>query len=103
MGFPQPSKLGHLIRLSNMEINYLYELLPDTEVLLALEPEELAGYILQHLNSLPKNGTMSSILNRYNYSLRSYFTSYPEEKIGDIVEAVMEAWIWLEREGLIAP
>lgn len=86
-----------------MEISYLHELLPDPETLLALEPEELAGFILQHLNSLPKNGTMSSLLNSHNYSLASYLEGYPRVYLNRIQEAIMEAWIWLENEGLIAP
>ncbi|MCZ6759533.1 MAG: hypothetical protein O7D29_04025 [Gemmatimonadetes bacterium] len=31
----------------------LYEILPDPDTVLELEPEELAGYLLEHLNTLP--------------------------------------------------
>ena len=41
----------------------IYELLPDPEALLALEPEELAGVIIQYLNS---PSCRQGHLNRYN-------------------------------------
>lgn len=75
--------------------------LPDPEALLDLEPEELAGYLLEYLNSLPEDE--QSKLNRYNFSLRQTFKEYPPEYQDEISKALMEAWIWLEREGLLAP
>jgi hypothetical protein len=41
-------------------------MIPNAEDLLALEPEELAGVLLEHLNSLDER---SPSLNRYNFSL----------------------------------
>ena len=78
----------------------LYSLLPDPEALLALEPEELAGVVLQYLNSCDSN---SGQLNRYNFSLPHTVQQYPEQYRGRISKALMEAWVWLEREGLLAP
>lgn len=77
----------------------IYELVPDVEALLALEPEELAGALLQDLNSTDRSG----LLNRYNYTLASNLGDYPREKRKEVAKAVTEAWVWLEREGLLAP
>jgi uncharacterized protein (TIGR02391 family) len=77
----------------------LFSILPDPVAVLSLEPEELAGVILEILNSL---GSMDSgQLNRHNFSLPSNFNDFPNHR-EEIAEAVMEAWGWLEREGLIA-
>ena len=66
------------------------ELLRDPPLLLTLQPEDLAGYLLEHLNSLPV--PQQEQLSRHNFIAD-----------GEIGRAVMEAWIWLEREGLLAP
>lgn len=78
----------------------IHSLIPDAQALLGLEPEELAGIVLQYLNSLPEN---SSDLNRHNFSLPHTVQEYPREYHAQLSRALMEAWIWLEREGLIAP
>lgn len=78
----------------------LNSLLPDPEAVLALEPEELAGIVLQYLNSA---GADSGQLNRYNFSLPHTVQDYPPEYRNRISCALMEAWMWLEREGLLAP
>jgi len=76
-------------------------MIPDAEDLLALEPEELAGVLLEHLNSLDEN---SSFLHRYNFLLsQSPALEYPQEYRDRISRALTEAWVWLEREVLIAP
>src|SRR3972149_3627709 len=79
----------------------IYLLVPDPEALLALEPEELAGVVLQYLNSLPSSD--SGQLNRYNFSLPHTVQEYPGEYRERVSRALMEAWVWLEREGLLAP
>lgn len=78
----------------------IYELIPDHELLLNLEPEELAGVILEYLKSLPEGSTE---LNRYNFSMPHTVADYPQEHQGSISRALMEGWMWLEKEGLIAP
>lgn len=79
----------------------LPKLLPDPEALLALEPEELAGVVLQYLNGLPDSDRHQ--LNRYNFSLPHTVEGYPQQYRDRISSALMEAWVWLEREGLLAP
>jgi len=41
-------------------------------------------------------------LNRHNFSLQHNFSEYPGQYHDRISKASMEAWGWLEREGLIA-
>ena len=79
----------------------IYSLMSDHEVLLALEPEELAGIVLEYLNSLSPRD--SGQLNRYNFGLPHTVEEYPREYQDEISQALMEAWVWLEREGLLAP
>ena len=76
------------------------ELIPDPEALLALEPEELAGVVLQYLNILEEN---SGSFNRYNFSLPGRAQGYPEEYHERICRVLMEAWVFLEHEGLLVP
>jgi uncharacterized protein (TIGR02391 family) len=42
-------------------------------------------------------------LNRYNFSLPHTLQGYPPAYHARVGEALMEAWVWLEREGLLAP
>ena len=79
----------------------LHSLVPDATALLALEPEELAGVLMEHLNSLPVSEQQS--LNRYNFSLNHTVREYPQDQQDELRQALMEAWVWLEREGLLVP
>ena len=80
----------------------LHSMIPDPEDLLLLQPEELAGVLLEHLNSLPERERGE--LNRYNFSLPGYtVAAYPDDYRYRISCALMEAWVWLEREGMIVP
>lgn len=82
-----------------MPYRTIYSLIPDTQALLALEPEELAGVVLEHLLSRP---TDMGDISRYNFSLAGTYSEYPYEQHELIARALMEAWSWLEREGLVA-
>jgi len=73
-------------------------IIPDSDVLLSLNPEELAVAVLEYL----KSGSPQS-LNRYNFSLVHTVTGYPVHKQTEILRALMEAWTWLETAGFIAP
>lgn len=79
----------------------LHSIIPDPKAVLSLEPEELAGAILEVLNSVDRS--TRGKLNRYNFSLTHNFQEYPREYWDQISKAAMEAWVWLEREGLVAP
>ncbi len=75
-------------------------IMPDPEALLTLEPEEVAGVVLEYLNTLSANGHN---LNRYAFSLEQTVQGYPLDYHQRLREALMEGWVWLEREGLLAP
>lgn len=86
-----------------MPLVSIHSMIPNAEDLLALEPEELAGVLLEHLNSLEEN---SSFLHRHNfllYPFQSPALAYPPQYRDRIDRALTEAWFWLEREVLIAP
>ena len=74
---------------------------PPPEELLEMEPEELAPFILRQLQKQPPNS-----INRYNFSLINDATLYQrlgQKKAEDYAKCLMEAWMYLEREGFIAP
>lgn len=58
-----------------------------------MEPEELGPFILRYLR---KPGATSN-LNRYNFGLSA------DRGGGEVGRRLMEAWMWLEREGFLAP
>jgi uncharacterized protein (TIGR02391 family) len=69
--------------------------------LLAQEPEELAGILLQCIHAMPqnqKNGIKPKELLEHS-DIYKYPSSHQEE----IKKAFMEAWICLERDGFVAP
>jgi hypothetical protein len=76
----------------------LHSLLPNAESVLALEPEELAGYMLEWLNSIE-----NLQLSRHNISLDHNVEEYPQNYHGQIQMALMGAWAWLEGHSFIAP
>lgn len=78
----------------------IYSMVPDPESLLALEPEELAGVLLEHINSMSEYDQRQ--LHRGNFLMRHTVSEYPETHKIQILRALAEAWAWLEREGLIA-
>ena len=79
----------------------IHSLVSDAEALLDLEPEELAGVLMEYFNSL--SASEQGNLNRYNFSLEHTVREYPREHQDALRQALMEAWVWLEREGLLVP
>lgn len=80
----------------------LFDIFQDADALLSLEPEEVAGIVLEYLNSLDDYHA-NQLLNTHNFSAIETVDGYPQEKKNDLRRALMEAWSWLDREGLIAP
>jgi uncharacterized protein (TIGR02391 family) len=74
----------------------LAELIPDAENMLDLEPEELAIVAFGLMPESPQRLHPSGFCHPDTYG------SYPVERRGQIECAMMEAWGWLAREGLIA-
>ena len=86
----------------------LFEILPDADSLLSLEPEELAGPLLVSLEN-SQNINPESVIS-FDFMSRSFERmpreirqKYPREHADEILFRLMEAWQWLENEGLIAP
>jgi uncharacterized protein (TIGR02391 family) len=75
----------------------IHDIVPDPENLLALEPEELAGVVLESFNSNPQLQ-----LSRHNFGLHYTVEEYPQNYHDRLLRALMVAWSYLEREGLIA-
>ena len=73
---------------------------PPAEVALSLEPEELA---IPLLNCLLEKEPNDSGLNLGNFVRSEEFDRYGGERADDVRRLVTEAWIWLERELMIAP
>ncbi len=70
--------------------------------LLELEPEALAGVLLEYLIQSEDSPDSKSNLNRRNCCLPHVVEDYPRESWKAISRALMEAWAWLEREAMIA-
>ncbi len=79
----------------------IFSLLRNPETLLAFKPQELAGYVLEFLNSLPEHEKEN--LHGGNFTLSHMLRDYPSQYHKSISEALMEAWAWLEHEGLLVP
>lgn len=69
----------------------------DFELLEALELEEFAGILIAYLNSLSETS-----FNRRNFRFPVLDEISPAKR--EVIRRdIMEAWVWLEREGLLAP
>lgn len=76
----------------------LVNLVPDGQLLLAMEPEELAGILLEHFHA-----TGAKLFNRRSFGQLNGLVDYPENQRPEIAAALMEAWSWLEHEGILVP
>jgi uncharacterized protein (TIGR02391 family) len=71
----------------------------NAETLLAMEPAELAYVLLKYLAS--ESSQTLHLGNAFNGPRIVH--GYPTERHDEIKRALMESWIWLESEGLLAP
>ncbi len=78
----------------------MFEILPDAATVLQLEAEELAGVLIQYLNSLTIHEQRQ--INRYNFLTGGGLEGYPNDSKNSLELAFAEAWAWLERECLLA-
>jgi hypothetical protein len=89
----------------------LVDLIPDADVLCALEPYELGPRMLPALAQLqPQNPLHASSQLGLQYFLNltigtgpQAVSQYPLERSREIGQAIREAWAWLEGEALIIP
>jgi uncharacterized protein (TIGR02391 family) len=78
----------------------LEELLPPPETLLTMQPEEIAGFLLEYLHELPQADHMMHLRNVTGDL--GPFRTYARQHYQEAAQAVAEAWAWLLREGMIA-
>lgn len=82
----------------------LIQTIPDPDLLLALEPEELAAKMLflfrQRDEPMFHLGNLQGELWGFSSSGQA---SYPQQRRKEIGLALTEAWAWLEAQGLIVP
>ena len=85
----------------------LFELLPEADQLLSLEPEELAGPLLVALDGSDRIDPFEVIsiepLRGYVGNQPSVREGYPAAHHDKILFALMESWQWLASEGFVAP
>jgi uncharacterized protein (TIGR02391 family) len=79
----------------------LYDLLPDANSILALEPEELAGLALELISTSEPNS--QSRLHPTSFSDSGTIGPYAQADREQIRFAMAEGWNWLVSEGLLAP
>jgi uncharacterized protein (TIGR02391 family) len=80
----------------------LSDLIPSYEDVLRLEPEQLAGVLLEIL--LEIDGGDRQFFHRDNFFNHFLATQqYPSTHGGEVAQATLEAWMWLEREGFLIP
>ena len=84
----------------------LADLIPDADVLCALEPDELGLRMLPALASWPgANPATDLTLRAYIITVigdnQGYSGQYPPRQSAVVEEAVREAWAWLEGMGLL--
>lgn len=79
----------------------LVKAIPDPEVLLALEPEELGAKLLflmkERRGQIHQNNFENELFDGPGRP------GYPRQKERDITLAYAEAWAWLEAQGLLVP
>ncbi len=81
----------------------LKQRIPDAELLLKLEPEELAGVLLPILRKEAAN--YQGKVSGYNFcnGFRQMQEIYPRQTVPAVTRAIMEAWNWMLNNGLLAP
>jgi uncharacterized protein (TIGR02391 family) len=90
----------------------LPQVIPDVDLLLKLEPEELAAKMLflmrkrggpfHFVSLLDEMFEKSHDQRQYPYSTQPH-QKYPIQRQTEISRAVAEAWAWLEAQGLVVP
>jgi hypothetical protein len=83
---------------------HLADLLPDAELVLALEPEELGRHILMVLDSWPPHTALqlSTFINTIlGHPQTPGAGPYPTNRRGDLQEALSTAWARLEGQALL--
>ncbi len=81
----------------------LHQAIPDADVLLALQPEELGTKILLLLPKRDEMFSLAGVVHDLRQMNLSDETGYPRARLLEIEHALMEAFCWLESQVLIVP
>jgi uncharacterized protein (TIGR02391 family) len=86
----------------------LPKIIPDVDVLLALQPEELAAKLLSLIKARVASETnwspnLGNIQGEPFSKRQDKVSPYPNEKRDEVFLALSEAWSWLEAQGLLVP
>jgi uncharacterized protein (TIGR02391 family) len=86
-------------------VRSLPSLIPNADDLLLLPVEQLGGVLLLHLSSFPNGGNSIHQLGRLDQ--HNFFNDLQrnppyKSRMQDVNRALLEAWSWLESEGLLA-
>ncbi|PDT38166.1 TIGR02391 family protein [Rhizobium sp. M10] len=81
--------------------------IPDVELLLSMQPEELGAKLLFLLRRRLETGSryvhLSNSLNELDSWDRPGRNPFPPGKVDEIKIAIAEAWLWLQAQGLLIP
>jgi len=83
-------------------MSLMNKVFPPVDVVLQMDPEELAVPLLECLCQF-EEAKSTGMLNRYTFTLQSNLQAYAQDNYDAIAKTITEAWVWLEKEGLIAP
>jgi uncharacterized protein (TIGR02391 family) len=85
----------------------LIDFLPDPETAVQLEPEELAGLLVEFLHTLTESDQRRRVMQTSYMCgtniVESYSETYGLATSRAVSRALSEAWSWLIREGIITP
>ena len=81
----------------------LQQIIPDPDILLALEPEELGAKLLTLLRRAYGRNRIFYTETFLHDVLQPPVGGYPSDRRAEIAEAVSEALAWLEAQALIVP
>lgn len=84
-----------------MIANSLSSLIPDESHFHTLPLEDIAGALLMHLNSLPDGGNVVAQFGKINQHNFFDYSMQPLPYPHPIRRILLEAWSWLESEGLL--
>lgn len=79
------------------------EIVRDANQVLELEPEDLAGVVIEVILSRERGATDPVIPQQIVHPREMEDAGYPREKWREVEHAIAEAWQWLITEGLLMP
>lgn len=96
-------RITYKVELRSRTVQGLYRAIPDPDILLALEPEELGAKLLFLLRRLYGPLRIFHTETFLDEILRPPVDGYPADRRSDVAGAVSEALAWLEAQALIVP